>query len=200
MAKQTPAQRMDALRKELRASPTGSKKLKFLDDHRVPVDFANGKGSKFHKGRVTIDTALSRQEASAALVHEGHHAQSRVTGNSGNILKQGRSSYVNTMLREESSATVAEFMTKNELRAAGQTVSPAGPLEQKYNAARNQAAAEYRRTNANVDPSELKSAVDGAGYARVFRAFRDGEVRTSGLGKRQYPAHYGDAWDAAHRK
>jgi hypothetical protein len=196
---QTPAERKQILKNTLRPSATGSATVKYLEKNKVPIDFKKGQGTVHSNGRIQIDTKLQRERAAEALVHEGHHAKAKLSGHGGNIRTQSRGDYVNLKLREEASATAAEFQTKRELRAAGRPVSPATQFEKGYEAARSRARGEYLRTNATVNPKEMNAVTDRAGYNFLLNGFKGGAVRTN-QSNSQYPAYYGEQWDKANGK
>ncbi len=196
---QTPAERRQILKNTLRPSATGSATVRYLEKNKVPVGFQAGKGTMHKDGRIQIDTKLPRERAAEALVHEGHHAKARLSGHGGNIRTQSRGDYVNLKLREEASATAAEFQVKRELRAAGRPVSPATQFEKNYDAARSRARGEYLRTNATVHPKEMNAVVDRAGYNAILDGFKGGGVRTNNSNS-QYADYYGKQWDDANGK
>jgi hypothetical protein len=178
-------------------SPAGAEAIKYLDDQKIPVEFAAGGGSYWDGSKVVIDRNESTQSAGLTLVHELNHAKASKAGLSGNISTQPRDQYVSTMLNEEVTGTILPIKVKNELVAAGTPIAASFPLEAEYNTAHKAAVDELKASNPKATEAELKSAGEKAGFERVLKGFKDGEVVTS-TNNTKYPDYYGGSWDRVH--
>lgn len=181
----------------LKSSTTGAAAVKYLEDKKIPVKFANGGGSYWDGKQIVIDRTQSTEEAALTLVHEMNHAEASQGGTTGNITTQPRADYVKTMLSEEVKGTVDSIKAKNELVAAGKKVTATFPLEAEYNAAYNKAVDDCKKANPKASAADLTAAGEKAGYDRVMKGFKDAEVTTSTTHER-YSDYYGNAWDKAH--
>jgi hypothetical protein len=101
------------------------------------------------------------------------------------------------MIDQETQGTVESIQANRQLRDAGKVPPQTFPLENQYNAARNQAINDYRATHPDATDAELNSVGDSAGYARVKQGFENGEVQASTNGQ-SYRDYYGDSFDRAH--
>lgn len=190
-------QKLSEMKTLLQSSPTGVAAMKYLEDQRLPVKFARGGGSYWDGKQIVIDRSESSQEAALTLVHEINHARASRTGTSGDILRQPRATYVETMLNEEVKGTVDSIRAKNELFIAGTKVTATFPLESEYNLAYKKAVEDLRKGNPRATDPQVRAAGEKAGYDRVMQGFLNGEVVTSVNGAK-YPAYYGGAWDKNH--
>ncbi len=197
--------KLDDIKALLRKCPTGRDAVKFMDDQKIPVVFADGGGSYWDGTKIVIDRSQSTQDAALTVVHELHHARSDKSGTSGNTSTQTRADYVKTMVEEESIGTVKSIQAKNELAASGEDVSGASfPLEDKYNEAYAKGAADYKTAHPDATPEDVDAAGSKAGLNRVRDGFNNGEVITSTKdpttgAQNTYPQYYGNAWDDAHK-
>lgn len=180
----------------LKSSATGVAAVKDLEAQKLPVTFANGGGSYWNGAQIVIDRGRSTDEAALSLVHELVHARAHLSGTSGQLRKQARADYVNTLLSEEVRGTVDAIRAKNELAASGKNVTGTRALENAYNAAYKLAVDRARKANPQATAAELTTAGEQAGNDRVMKGFLDGEVVTSTTGQ-TYSEYYGKAWDQA---
>jgi hypothetical protein len=109
-----------------------------------------------------------------------------------------RADYVDKMLKEEVQGTVESIQAKNELVAAGKSISASFPLEAEYNKAYKDAADALKASTPTATPDALKAAGEKAGYDAVRKGFDDGKVVTSTPPKDKYPDYYGKSWDGKH--
>jgi hypothetical protein len=191
-------QKLKEMKEILAKSPTGAEALKYIEDNKIPVKFADGGGSYWNGKEIVIDRSKSAESAALTLVHEAGHAKADRTDTSGDIKNQTREKYVETMINEESAATVDAIQTKNELVKAGVDVKRTYPLEKEYNAAYKAAVEQAKKDNPKATEAELDAIGQKAGLDRVRQGFEDGEVVTSTNGK-TYPEYYGGAWDNVHK-
>ncbi len=194
---QLDAQKLKDVKSALKGSTTGEAAVKFLQDKKIPVKFADGGGSYWDGKNIVIDRSENTQEAALTLVHEINHAKATKTGTSANINKQSRADYVSTQLKEEVTGTIKSIQAKNELVSSGKSVSATFPLESQYNDAYKKAATDYKAKNPKATAAQIKTTAEKAGYDAVMKGFKDGSVVTSNT-KAKYPDYYGSAWDKAH--
>ncbi|MBN8226632.1 hypothetical protein JYK02_03820 [Corallococcus macrosporus] len=181
----------------LKNSPTGAAAVKYMEDHNIPVEFADGGGSYWDGNKIVIDRSQDPQEAALTLVHEINHAKATIDGPRADVQNQTRDDYVNTLLNEETRGTVDSIRAKNELVAAGDNVTATFPLEAEYNAASKKAIDEAKAKDPSLTEAQLREIGDKAGYDAVLNGFKTGAVVTSTNGQ-NYPDYYGQGWDAAH--
>jgi hypothetical protein len=191
------ADKLTEMKDLMKQSPTGAAALKYMEDHHLPVKFANGGGSYWDGTSIVIDRSQSSQAAALTLVHEVNHAKASQTGISGDITHQTRADYVSTMLNEEVRGTVDSIKAKNELLGAGKSITATFPLEAAYNAAAKKATDELKAKKPDASAAELKAAGEKAGYDRVMEGFKTGEVVTS-TNNTKYSDYYGGSWDRQH--
>lgn len=183
----------------LKGSPTGAAAVKFLEDKKVPVEFANGGGSYWDGTKIVIDRTEKMEESALTLVHELHHAKEVLGGTAPNVKTMSRADYVAGELKEEAQGTVNSIKAKNELKASGAPITATFPLETQYNQAFKKASDELKATKPTATAAELNAAGEKAGAERVLKGFKDGEVRTS-TNKKPYSEYYGTVWDKEHPK
>lgn len=181
----------------LKNSPTGAAAVKYLEDKKIPVEFADGGGSYWDGKKIVIDRSQDPQEAALTLVHEINHAKATMDGPRADINTQSRADYVQTLLDEETRGTVDSIKAKNELVANGETVTATFPLEAEYNAASSKAITDAKAKDPSLTETQLREIGDKAGYAAVLDGFKTGKVVTSTNGQ-NYPDYYGQGWDKAH--
>jgi hypothetical protein len=196
---QLDAKKLKDVKSALKGSPTGEAAVKYLQDNKIPVKFANGGGSYWDGKNIVLDRTENTQEAALTLVHEINHAKADKTGTAADITKQTRADYVSTQLKEEVAGTVKSIQAKNELVASGKSVSATFPLESQYNTAYKKAETDFKSKNPKATATLIKTAAEKAGYNAVMKGFKDGSVVTSNT-KVKYPDYYGNAWDKAHPK
>lgn len=193
------AKRLQDIKNLLADSPTGAAAVKYLEDKKIKVEFANGGGSYWDGNKVVIDRSRPMERNALSLVHEINHAKASIDGPKADIVKDTRADYVKKMLDEEVRGTVDSIKAKNELVAKGKSISATYPLEKDYNAAYKKAVDDAKKLNPKATEAELKKIGEKAGYDRVLKGFNDGEVTTSTTGVK-YPDYYGQAWDKVHPK
>jgi len=154
-------------------SPAGAEAIKYLDDQKIPVEFAAGGGSYWDGGK-SSSTATSRRRAPASPWCTS-----------------------STTPKPARPASVLPIKVKNELVAAGTPVAASFPLEAEYNTAHQTAVDELKASNPKATEADLKAAGEKAGFERVLKGFEDGEVVTS-TNKTKYPDYYGGSWDRVH--
>jgi hypothetical protein len=168
-------QKLQDIKDLLKDSATGAAAVKYLEDKAVKVDFVTGGGSYWDGTRIVIDRGHSTERAALTLVHEVNHTEATLEGTGANIDTDTRADYVSKMLKEEVGGTVESIQAKNELVAAGKSISATFPLEAEYN----------------------KAYKEKAGSEAVMKGFNDGKVVTSNTSEK-YPDYYGKAWDGKH--
>jgi hypothetical protein len=193
------AKRLQDIKTLLADSPTGAAAVKYLEDKKIKVEFANGGGSYWDGNKIVIDRSRPMERNALSLVHEINHAKASIDGPKADIVKDTRADYVKKMLDEEVRGTVDSIKAKNELVAKGKSISATYPLEAQYNAAYKKAVDDAKKANPKATEAELKKIGEKAGYDRVLKGFQDGEVTTSTTGVK-YPDYYGQAWDKVHPK
>jgi hypothetical protein len=193
------AKKLQDMKDFVKDSPTGAAAMKYLDDKKLTVDFVAGGGSYWDGSKVVVDRNESTQEAALTLVHEVNHSKATLDHTGADIAKDSRSDYVRKMLDEEVKGTVDSIKTKNELLAAGHTVSASFPLETQYNKASQDAVDALKKSDPHATPAALAAAGEKAGTAAVLKGFQDGSVVTSNT-KEKYPDYYGSGWDGQHPK
>jgi hypothetical protein len=191
------AKKLQAMKDLLNKSATGAAAVKFFEDKKLKADFVAGGGSFWDGTRMVIDGNEGTEDAALTLVHEINHAKATLDGTTPDIMKETRAEYVRKLLEEEAHGTIDSIKTKNELVAGGVAITAVFPLEAKYNEAYKKATEELAKANPKATPAELKAAGEKAGFDRVEKGFKDGEVIGS-KSKIPYPDIYGKAWDRHH--
>jgi uncharacterized Zn-binding protein involved in type VI secretion len=187
---------LDKIKALLKKCTTGKEAVKYLEDQKIPVEFANGNGSYWDGKKIVVSRSESVNSAALTMVHELHHARSSKDGTSGNTKSDKRDSYVNKMVEEESVGTVKSIQAKNELVAGGEKISETFPLESQYNESHAKAAEAYKKANPDAKPEDIEAAGQKAGLDAVRKGFNDGSVVTSNTNEK-YPDYYGKSWDKA---
>ncbi|NMO15539.1 hypothetical protein HPC49_07510 [Pyxidicoccus fallax] len=191
------AQKLKDVKDILADSPTGAAAVKYLEDKKIPVEFADGGGSYWDGNKIVIDRSQDPQEAALTLVHEVNHAKASIDGPKADIVNDTRGDYVQKMLDEEVRGTVDSIKAKNELVANGKNVTASFPLEKEYNDAYKQAVKDAKKKDPDLTDEQLRAIGEKAGYDAVLDGFKTGKVVTSTNGQ-TYPEYYGSAWDSAH--
>lgn len=192
-------QKLQDIKDILKDSPTGAAAVKYLEDKKIPVEFADGGGSYWDGNKIVIDRSQDPQEAALTLVHEVNHAKATKEGTGADINKDTRGDYVQKMLDEEVTGTVDSIKAKNELVANGKNVTASFPLEKEYNDAYKKAVDEAKKKDPKATEEQLRAIGEKAGYDAVMDGFKTGKVVTSTNGQ-PYPEYYGAAWDSVHPK
>jgi hypothetical protein len=190
-------QKLKDIKDLLKDSATGAAAVKYLEDKAVKVDFVTGGGSYWDGTRIVIDRGHSTERAALTLVHEVNHTEATLEGTGANIDTDTRADYVSKMLKEEVGGTVESIQAKNELVAAGKSISATFPLEAEYNKAYKDAVDAAKAADASASAETLKAAGEKAGSEAVMKGFNDGKVVTSNTSEK-YPDYYGKAWDGKH--
>lgn len=193
------AQKLKDIKDILKDSPTGAEAIKYLEEKKVPVEFADGGGSYWDGNKIVIDRSENAQEAALTLVHEINHARASIDGPKADIVNDTRADYVQKMLDEEVRGTVDSIKAKNELVANGKKVTASFPLETEYNDAYKKAVDAAKKKDPKLDEAQLRAIGEKAGYDAVLDGFKTGKVVTS-TNNQNYPDYYGSAWDSAHPK
>jgi hypothetical protein len=193
------AKKLQDIKDLLKKSATGAAAVKFFEDKGLKADFVAGGGSYWDGTRIVIDRSEGVQDAALTIVHEIHHAETKLDGTKPDPKADTKVDYVRKMIAEESTGTVLSIRTKAELVAAGERVTAVFPLEDKYNEAYKKASDDLLAANPKATPAELKTAGEKAGMDRVIKGFTDGEVVTSDR-KIKYSDHYGERWEGANKK
>ncbi|MBZ4419507.1 DUF6782 family putative metallopeptidase [Myxococcus sp. RHSTA-1-4] len=191
------AQKLKDVKDILADSPTGAEAVKYLEDKKIPVEFADGGGSYWDGNKIVIDRSQDPQEAALTLVHEINHAKASIDGPKADIVNDTRADYVQKMLDEEVRGTVDSIKAKNELVANGKNVTASFPLETEYNDAYKKAVDDAKKKDPDLTADELRAIGEKAGYDAVLDGFKTGKVVTSTNGQ-NYPDYYGSAWDSNH--
>jgi hypothetical protein len=192
------AQKLKEIKELLKDSPTGAAALKYMEDNKIPLEFASGGGSVWNGSKIVIDRNHSVQRAAFALVHEMNHAKATLEKTSPDVNKETRADYVSKSLKEEVAGVIKAIETKRELVAAGKTITAPYPMDAEYNAAYDKAVRDYKASNPGASAEKLKEVGAKAGEARVALGFKNNEVST-GNTHESYADYYGKQWDRAHR-
>lgn len=194
----TPADRLQAARDLLNATPEGRAALQYLQSKGVTIRLLGGGGSYYSPdtGQITVDPAYTATGMAQTIIHEANHARYHKDGIGANIMTDTRADYVRRMLAEETVGTVAAIELKRRLEAQGYHTWPT-PGEEQYDAAYRKAVADLRAANPAATPDQLDAAGRAAGAAAVRRCFDDGTFTASTNGQ-TYPDLYGGYWDGKH--
>jgi Putative metallopeptidase family (DUF6782) len=193
------AKKLQDIKDLLKKSATGAAAVKFFEDKGLKADFVKGGGSFWDGTRMVIDGNEGVQDAALTIVHEVHHAQTKLDGTKPDPKADTKPEYVRKMIEEEATGTVLSIQTKNELVAGGESVTATFPLESKYNEAYKKATEDLLKADPKASADALKAAGEKAGMDRVIKGFKDGEVVTSDR-KIAYSDHYGQRWEGANKK
>ncbi len=192
-------QRLTDMRDLLADSPTGVAALKFLDDKSIKVEFASGGGSYWDAdaNKMVIDRTASMEDNALTLVHEINHARASHSGSTADAKTHTREGFIDKMLNEEVQGAVDAIKAKNELVAAGKTITARRPQEEAYNAAYAKCVKDMKKATPTATDAELHAAGEKAGALRVKQGFKDGDVVTSTTIE-NYPQFYSRSWDRVH--
>jgi hypothetical protein len=182
----------------LKKSATGAAAVKFMEDKSLKTEFVSG-GSSFWDGKkIVLDRTVSTEQLALDVVHEVNHTKSTLAGTTPDIMKLTRDDYLKGMLDEEARGTVDSIKTKNELVAAGVSITANFAREAEYNAAYKKATEDLTKADPKATPAELKAAGEKAGADAVLKGFKDGSVLTGTRPQIPYPDYYGKEWDKRH--
>src|SRR5262245_3574559 len=173
------AKKLADIKELLKKSPTGAAAVKFMEDKSLATGFASGGGSFWDGSKMVINRDHTTERAALAVVHEVNHAKATRDGTTPDIGRLTRDDYVKGMLAEEVRGTVDSIKTKNELIAAGVSITATYPLEEKYNEAYKKATDDLTRDKPSSTPADLKAAGEKAGHDAVMKGFKEGAVVTS---------------------
>jgi len=190
---------LDNIKALLNKCATGKEAVKYLEDQKIPVSFADGNGSYWDDKKIIISRSESVNSAALTIVHELHHARSTKSGTTGKPKTDKREDYVKKMVEEESVGTVKSIQAKNELVAQGEKISDTFPLESQYNKSYAKGAEDYKKANPDAAAADIDTAGQKAGLDAVRKGFNEGTVVTSNTNEK-YPDYYGKDWDDANSK
>lgn len=189
------------LKAVLKKTAYGTTAVKRKDKYKVAVGFQAGGGSYFDPSinKTMIDNTSSLANQATVFVHEMNHAWYFHENKGADIVSLGRAAYVDAMLGEETTGTVAQIrndtqQANNKVKGAGRSL---GDTNVNYWKAYNAALKKAKKDHPKWTPKQWTKAADAAGWKRVRESFGNGEVITSTTGE-TYEVYYGNAWDAAH--
>jgi hypothetical protein len=191
-------QKLKDVKELLQKSATGAAAVKFMEDKSLKTELASGGGSFWDGSKMVIDRTYTTQQAALDVVHEVNHARATLAGTTPDIMKLTRDDYVKGMLEEEARGTVDSIKTKNELVAAGVSITAGYAREAEYNAAYKKATEDLTKADPKATAAALKAAGEKAGADAVLQGFKDGSVLTGTTPKIPYTDYYGKDWDKKH--
>jgi hypothetical protein len=186
--------KLQALKAFLNGCPTGAAAVKYIEDHKLSVEFCGGHATFCRETKIVVGDAWSAASAALSLVHEVHHARTSIEGAGANVRTDTRDDFVDKMLRDEVGAKIDAVRARNELVANG-TLKPGG-YGAEYNNALKTAVDALRRENPSASETEVAAAGEKAGYDAVRKHFT--EVARTSNSNELYPDYFRRMWDERH--
>ena len=193
---------MTAIRNKLNKTPTGRHALEVYERYGITSTFNSGVGGGYNSGNMNLDPTWGDFN-NTAFVHEMHHAQMDKEGTSADIVNQSKADYVDTMMKEESTADALANQTQRELADAGEPQTNEPPNKASYDAGYKKGVDAAKAANPNATAEELDAAGKAEAQKAVYEDYKNGKVTPSDIGgvkQPPYPDYYGNAWDKAHPK
>ena len=194
--------KMTAIRNKLKDSATGRRALEIYERYGVKSTFNTGVGGGYEddSNSMNLDPAWGDFN-NTAFVHEMHHAQMNNEHTSADIKNQSKPDYVDTLMKEESTADALANQTAKELKDAGKPQTNQPPNNASYDAGYKKGVDAAKAANPNASPEELDAAGKKEAQKQVYEDYKNGKVTPSDIGgvkQPPYPQYYGNAWDANH--